>query len=48
MMDYVVLIQQIRYNYTSANKPQLACIVAGGSYGGMLAAWLRMKYPASF
>ena len=42
MMDYNLLIKSIRYQYGAMNKP---CIVFGGSYGGMLAAWLRMKYP---
>jgi pimeloyl-ACP methyl ester carboxylesterase len=42
MMDYNSLIKSIRYQYGAMDK---ACIVFGGSYGGMLAAWLRMKYP---
>ena len=38
MMDYVELIKYIRSAYHMDDK---ACIVFGGSYGGMLAAWLR-------
>lgn len=45
MMDYNQLIKSIRYQYGAMDKP---CIVFGGSYGGMLAAWLRMKYPQTF
>ena len=40
--DYVELIKHIRYEYDMDDK---ACIVFGGSYGGMLAGWLRMKHP---
>lgn len=45
MMDYVELIKFIRQEYKMEDK---ACIVFGGSYGGMLAAWLRMKFPSTF
>jgi len=45
MMDYTKLIKSIRYQYGATDKP---CIVFGGSYGGMLAVWLRMKYPQTF
>jgi lysosomal Pro-X carboxypeptidase len=45
MMDYVEFIKFIRYEYAAM---QLPCIVFGGSYGGMLASWLRMKYPHVF
>lgn len=45
MMDYVELLKFIRYQYGAMDKP---CIVFGGSYGGMLAAWLRMKFPHVF
>ena len=45
MMDYVLLIKEIRYIYGASDKP---VVVFGGSYGGMLASWLRMKYPATF
>lgn len=40
--DYVDLITFIKSEYSMQNK---ATIAFGGSYGGMLAAWFRMKYP---
>ena len=40
-----MLVKYIRKNYNMEDK---ACIVFGGSYGGMLAGWLRQKYPATF
>ena len=45
MMDYVELIKHVKQQY---NAEDSAVIVFGGSYGGMLAAWLRIKYPATF
>jgi pimeloyl-ACP methyl ester carboxylesterase len=45
MVDYVKLIESIKEQYNAQDKP---VIVFGGSYGGMLAAWLRMKYPHTF
>jgi lysosomal Pro-X carboxypeptidase len=45
MMDYVDLVKHIKYTYACEDCP---VIVFGGSYGGMLAAWLRFKHPAHF
>jgi pimeloyl-ACP methyl ester carboxylesterase len=45
MMDFVELIAHVREEYDMEDK---ACIVFGGSYGGMLAGWLRMKFPQTF
>ena len=45
MMDYAELAKFIRTEYEMEDK---ACIAFGGSYGGMLAAWLRIKHPAVF
>jgi len=45
MKDYVKLIEKVRAEHDAQDK---AVIVFGGSYGGMLAAWLRMKYPQTF
>lgn len=42
MMDFVDLIKSVK---EERNMQDRAVIVGGGSYGGMLAAWLRMKYP---
>jgi lysosomal Pro-X carboxypeptidase len=41
-MDFNELIKSIKSEYNAEGK---AVIAFGGSYGGMLAAWMRMKYP---
>jgi lysosomal Pro-X carboxypeptidase len=45
MEDYVDLIRDFKIKWGIKDQ---AVIVGGGSYGGMLAAWLRMKYPQWF
>lgn len=40
--DYVDLIEYLRSNEVRKHSP---VIVFGGSYGGMLSAWMRLKYP---
>ena len=42
LADYAIVIQKLR----SIHGP-VPVIAIGGSYGGMLAAWFRLKYPAS-
>jgi lysosomal Pro-X carboxypeptidase len=44
--DYAVLIDYIRSVRGIADR-STAVIAFGGSYGGMLAAWIRMKYPGT-
>lgn len=42
MLDYVELIKFVKQQYNLYDRAVIAC---GGSYGGMLASWMRMKYP---
>jgi pimeloyl-ACP methyl ester carboxylesterase len=45
MKDYVDLLAMLKANVTSPELADKATILFGGSYGGMLASWMRMKYP---
>ncbi|KAJ8749874.1 hypothetical protein K2173_013789 [Erythroxylum novogranatense] len=40
--DYAAVITHVKKQYSAETSP---VIVVGGSYGGMLAAWFRLKYP---
>ncbi|XP_047328270.1 lysosomal Pro-X carboxypeptidase [Impatiens glandulifera] len=42
LADYAVLIRSLKKNLSSDSSP---VVVFGGSYGGMLAYWFRLKYP---
>ncbi|KAK7097322.1 lysosomal Pro-X carboxypeptidase-like isoform X1 [Littorina saxatilis] len=43
MADFAELIKFIKQTVPGAAKSQV--ITMGGSYGGMLSAWMRLKYP---
>ncbi|XP_028129356.1 lysosomal Pro-X carboxypeptidase-like [Diabrotica virgifera virgifera] len=49
LADYAFVIEDLRKTYfgTMLTIDTSPFIAFGGSYGGMLAAWLRMKYPYS-
>ncbi|GAQ77788.1 Serine carboxypeptidase S28 family protein [Klebsormidium nitens] len=42
LADYATLIVDLKRNLSAGNS---SVVVFGGSYGGMLAAWFRIKYP---
>ncbi|GLJ47089.1 hypothetical protein SUGI_0994280 [Cryptomeria japonica] len=42
LADYATIIVDLKKTLTAENCP---VVVFGGSYGGMLAAWFRLKYP---
>ena len=43
MMDYVNLIQHVKDQYNAHDSP---VVTFGSSYSGMIAVWMRMKYPS--
>ncbi|XP_071044535.1 lysosomal Pro-X carboxypeptidase isoform X2 [Parasteatoda tepidariorum] len=43
LMDFAELISYLKSTIPGVNKSSV--IAFGGSYGGMLAAWIRIKYP---
>lgn len=45
LADYAVFLKWIKEVRFSSKATQSPIIAFGGSYGGMLAAWIRMKYP---
>ncbi|OAO91012.1 hypothetical protein AXX17_AT5G22340 [Arabidopsis thaliana] len=42
LADYAAILLHVKEKYSTNHSP---IIVIGGSYGGMLAAWFRLKYP---
>lgn len=42
LADFALNIEQLKVDYKAPKSP---VILFGGSYGGMLASWFRMKYP---
>ncbi|KAL1370955.1 hypothetical protein HN51_001169 [Arachis hypogaea] len=42
LADFAVLITDLKQNLSATDCP---VVLFGGSYGGMLAAWMRLKYP---
>ncbi|KAJ8924292.1 hypothetical protein NQ315_007085 [Exocentrus adspersus] len=48
LRDFVYLINELQKLYAKdTDVKKIPAIALGGSYGGMLAAWLKIKYPDS-
>nr|XP_022920988.1 lysosomal Pro-X carboxypeptidase [Onthophagus taurus] len=48
LADYAYLIKNIQEDLSQKNEGWRSKVIAfGGSYGGMLSAWMRLKYPGS-
>ncbi|CAH2001817.1 unnamed protein product [Acanthoscelides obtectus] len=49
LADFAYVIEELRKEYFKSmiSNDTFPFVALGGSYGGMLAAWLRMKYPTS-
>jgi lysosomal Pro-X carboxypeptidase len=45
LADYTALITALQAQYHSDTSGRSPVIAFGGSYGGMLSAWWRLKYP---
>ncbi|CAE7713697.1 PRCP [Symbiodinium sp. KB8] len=45
LADYAKLLTHLKEQWNAHDAP---IVSFGGSYGGMLAAWSRMKYPSIF
>uniref|UniRef100_A0AC35TJF5 Lysosomal Pro-X carboxypeptidase n=1 Tax=Rhabditophanes sp. KR3021 TaxID=114890 RepID=A0AC35TJF5_9BILA len=45
LADYAKLIVNLKSNYTTKNVTNIPVVAFGGSYGGMLCLWMRIKYP---
>ncbi|XP_060537305.1 lysosomal Pro-X carboxypeptidase [Cylas formicarius] len=45
LADYVYLINDLQKQYAIGDGQKLPVVAFGGSYGGMLSSWLRIKYP---
>ena len=44
LADYALFLADLKRNYTLSNQNN-PIIAFGGSYGGILAAYMRFKYP---